>query len=570
MVKYQIKTENAHQQYIQLEAVFPVNSEHTLVHLPRWRPGRYELGNFAKNVRDFAITAGGKKLDFQKLDTSSWKVETKGVSEITVRYNYFANELNAGSSYLSNKQLYVNPVNCFVYTDETANQEIELDLYVPEEYEIACQMRSEGKKLFAPNFDYLADSPFIAAPNLQRKSYEVKGVQFHVWINGMDEIKWEQLIPDFEKFTLKQIEKFVEFPVKEYHFLIQILPYKAYHGVEHQASTVIALGPTYDIFGGLYKELLGVSSHELYHTWNVKAIRPIEMFPYNFKKENFSKLGYLCEGVTTYMGDIFLLKSKVFTFEQYAVEFNAQLQKHFDNMARFHTSVADSSFDTWLDGYVPGVPGRKLSIYTEGCLLAFMSDVRIMQATQNKYGLDEVMRRLYFEYVIDGGKGVSEDDYFKELERITGDSWDEWRTQYFEGKSAFEGPLVDALEYIGLELEHEPSASYKEAKLGMKTMSVPGVGEQILSIYPGSPADMGALMIEDVILGVNGYRIQGDFDQWLTYLDTQSKTLLIQRKGELLEITLPVLQRTFYNTYRIAKMKNANNYQKKAFEHWIK
>ena len=97
----------------------------------------------------------------------------------------------------------------------------------------------------------------------------------------------------------------------------QILPYRAYHGVEHQKSTVISLGPSYEVFGKLYKELLGVSSHELYHTWNVKAIRPIEMYPYDFTKENYSKLGYICEGVTTYQGDLFLLKSGVFNEEQY-------------------------------------------------------------------------------------------------------------------------------------------------------------------------------------------------------------------------------------------------------------
>lgn len=569
MVRYQLKTENAHQQFIQIEARFPVEGEETIVHLPRWRPGRYELGNFAKNVRDFSISSEGKKLNFQKVDSSAWKVETKGLSEITVRYNYYAAELNAGSSYLSEKQLYVNPVNCFVYTDETVNQEHRIELVVPEGYQIACQMKSEGNVLSAPNFDYLADSPFITSPSLQKENYEVNGVLFNVWVQGMNEVNWEKLIPDFEKFTIKQMEKFVEFPVQQYEFLIQILPFRAYHGVEHQASTVIALGPTYDIFGELYKELLGVSSHELYHTWNVKAIRPIEMFPYNFKEENYSKLGYLCEGVTTYMGDLFLLKSGVFSFDQYALEFNAQLQKHFDNMARFHTSVADSSFDTWLDGYVPGVPGRKLSIYTEGCLLAFITDVRIRQATQNKYGLDELMKRLYFDYALQN-KGVSEDNYFSELERLTGDSWAEWRKDYFEGKSAFEAPLVDALEFLGLELEHEPSKSYKEAMLGLKTLFVPGLGEQIVAIYPGSPSDMGALMLEDVVLAVNGYRVQGDLDKWLTYLDDQSKTLLIQRKGEVVSITLPVLQRTFYNTYRIVKTKDPNNFQKKAFEHWIK
>ena len=177
--------------------------------------------------------------------------------------------------------------------------------------------------------------------------------------------------------------------------------------------------PAKEINKSLYKELLGVCSHELYHTWNVKSIRPLDMFPYDFSCENYSELGYIYEGITTYMGDLFLLKSKVFSIEQYFDELNNQLQRHFDNMGRFNYSVAESSFDTWLDGYVQGAPGRKVSIYVEGCLLAFIADVKILKATAGKYGLDEVMKRLYFNYAIKG-KGITENDYRKELEQISG------------------------------------------------------------------------------------------------------------------------------------------------------
>ena len=154
----------------------------------------------------------------------------------------------------------------------------------------------------------MVDAPFIASNSLEHKDFTVEGVKFHVWFQGMKNIEWDRLINDFTKFTKAQLGKFKEFPVKEYHYLIQITPYKAYHGVEHHASTVLLLGPTYDVFKGLYKELLGVASHELYHTWNVKAIRSSDMWPYDFSKENYSNMGYLCEGVTTYMGDLFLLK----------------------------------------------------------------------------------------------------------------------------------------------------------------------------------------------------------------------------------------------------------------------
>jgi predicted metalloprotease with PDZ domain len=300
MVKYSFSCENPSQQYISIKATFSVNSKTTTVQLPSWRPGRYELGNFAKNVKGFRIfDENNKAVSFKKLVKDAWEVDTEGKKEIRVEYSYFAAELNAGSTFLNAEQLYVNPVNCCVFTEETKREPVELELAIPSDWKIAGSMKENGTVLSASNFEELADSPFICSNSLQYNQYEVNGTIFHLWLNGEVKPDWKRLVKDFKAFTAKQLEKFMEFPVPEYHFLIHILPYKAYHGVEHQRSTVITLGPSYEVFASLYKELLGVSSHELYHTWNVKAIRPADMYPYDFTKENYSELGYICEGVTT-------------------------------------------------------------------------------------------------------------------------------------------------------------------------------------------------------------------------------------------------------------------------------
>ncbi len=568
-VQYTLSCENANQQYVSIDVVFPVNEVETLVYLPTWRPGRYELGNFAKNIKHFQIFGSDNQpLSFKKTHKAVWKVDTANQTSIRVVYKYFANELNAGSTFLSNEQLYVNPVNCFLFTDETKELPVEVDLKIPSDYQIACNLKSDGNTLCADNFETVVDSPFIASATLKHDSYTVAGTTFHLWFQGLDKIDWVKLKKDFTAFTKKQIEKFSEFPVNDYHYLFQIMPYKAYHGVEHHASTVILLGPSYAVFGDYYNELLGVSSHELYHTWNVKAIRPIEMFPYNFKEENFSELGYICEGITTYMGDLFLLKSKVFNFDQYKLEFNAQLQKHFDNQGRFNYSVAESSFDTWLDGYAPGAPGRKVSIYTEGCLLAFVTDVRIRRATVNKFGLDDLMRRLYFDYALKN-KGVSEEDYKAELENLTGEDWNDLFTDYFHGTKAYEVILADALDYLGMELIHSPSKSYSEAYLGIKT--VPSNQNFVVqSIFPGSTADMGGIMLEDEIIGVNGCACQGELDKWLKMHDDEHKRLTIIRKGKIVELALPQLNRTFFNVYSIQEIKSKTKHQTNAFDHWLK
>ena len=153
---------------------------------------------------------------------------------------------------------------------------------------------------------------------------------------------------DFEQFIQYQISLFRGFPHKSIYFLFQITPYSTYHGVEHHESTVILLGPSYNVFSSLYNELLGVSSHELYHVWNVKGIRPKDMVPYDYSAENYTHLGYVTEGVTTYMGDRILYESNVFTEQQYFKELSTLLSRHFHNDGRLHYSVANSSWDTGL------------------------------------------------------------------------------------------------------------------------------------------------------------------------------------------------------------------------------
>ncbi len=569
MTKFTFSIENPSQQYIHISVEFKTTEDVTFVHLPSWRPGRYQLANFAKNVRNFVVTdANNQKLEFQKANKDCWAVKTAGHKEIKISYNYFADTINAGSSYLDATQLYVNPVNCCVFVHETFNDPVHISLKVPNHWEVASSMEKAENGYQVANMEEFLDAPFIASEQLQHREYESNGTRFYVWFNGEVKPDWDRLLKDFKKFTDEQIKRFNEFPVKEYHFINLILPYKAYHGVEHQKSTVISLGPSYDVFGDLYKELLGVSSHELYHTWNVKAIRPIEMFPYDFTKENYSRLGYLCEGVTTYMGDLFLWKSGVFNEKQYFQEFTEQLQKHFDNFGRFNYSVAESSFDTWLDGYEAGAPNRKVSIYTEGCLLAFVTDIEIRRANDDKFGLDEVMKYLYFNFALEG-KGVSEKDYQAAIENIAGCSFQWLFDDYINGSKPFESIITNALEHIGLELDHEPSKIYSQGRLGFKAAPV-GKDFVVQNMYQGGPAEIAGIMIGDRIVAVNGFACDGELDKWLTYYDDDVKTVTINRAGMMLDLTFPEVNRNFYSNYFIKKIADPTKRQQIAFDRWRK
>lgn len=572
MVRYQVRCEQAQQRYIQFSAVFEqaAESEVLQLELPSWRPGRYEIGNFAKNIKGFkAFGADKQALAFEKTAKDTWQIATLGQTQITITYNYYAAELNAGSTFLDPKQLYINPVNCFFYAAQNTEQPYQVQLHLPAQWQIASALHfDENQTVEIANFDRLADSPLMCSAAIDRRSYEAGGYTFHICFNQQQMIPWERVLHDFSRFTERQIQDFGEFPSAEYTFLIQSLPYAAYHGVEHLDSTVIALGPSCDIFGSLYTELLGVCSHELYHAWNIKALRPAEMQPYNFKSENYALTGFIYEGVTTYMGDLYLLKSGVFSLAQYLKELSKQVQKHLDNPGRFSMSVAAASFDTWLDGYVPGAPGRKVSIYTEGCLLAFYADYRLRKATNHKIGIEQVIKNLYYNFSA-SNNGYTLQDYQTTLENLSGESFADFFKDYVCGTSAYEALLQEALDFFGLELQQTPSKSYAEARFGMK-VSLVGKEWQILSIYPGSPADTGGLAIGDLIIGVNGLRALPSLDNWLAFHENQNKTLLVDRNGQLLERFIPEVDRHFYVNHTVVAATDTIAAQEKALTIWAR
>lgn len=569
-MKYIVSYQNPNSHYIDIEFIINnIDNDTTQIQLPSWRPGRYELGNFAKNIQKWeAYDDKGKKLPFKKLTKDLWEVETKKVSQLHIKYNYFANEINAGSSYLDDKQLYVNGVNFFLYVPERINETCELSLILPKDYEVATGLTKKSKHLFtAKDFHQLVDCPFIASNSLKHHSFNESNVKFHLWFQGECKPDYQQIEKDFKKFIKHQIKAFGDFPVKEYHFLFEILTYRTYHGVEHSNSTVISLGPSYDIMRkeGWYNELLGVSSHELYHTWNVKQIRPIEMHPYDYSKENYTVLGYLDEGVTTYYGDKFLFTSGVFDWEQYAKTFNQLLDRHYNNFGVNNYSVAQSSFDTWLDGYVKGAPGRKGSIYTEGALIAFMTDVFILKNTNNKKSLNDVMKILYNDFA-KKGLGVSDEDYKKTVEKVAGKTYNDIYNNFIHGAKDYTSSLKKALNYIGCDLLVTPSNIYHESHLGFKFRNENGLCK-VDNIFPSSLAEEKGLSINDEIIAINGIKINSDLELWSNYFKDEEIALSVKRElGCITKISFAKQKKNKgFLDYKIVKQKETAG-----FKSWFK
>lgn len=555
-MQYLIKAENPNQQYLHIRATFVVEGEQSMLQFPKWRPGRYELGNFAKNVKGVCVyDAHGQKLKLQKTDTHQWLVTHVGVAEIVVEYAYYAAELNAGSTFLSTDMLYVNPVNCLIFIPGRETEKCTVQVFPQNGLKYVGTLDCQNGFIQAESYHDLVDSPFVFCEQMTSETYTHEEVEFRVTFIGLDQVPWSRVLEDFQKFTKEQFADFGHFPSDKFHFINIITPYPFYHGVEHRASTMIVLGPSFKIFDAYYDELLGISSHELYHVWNVKSIRSQDLYPYDYSRENLSDMGYLCEGITTYLGDYYLMKSGIWSLEKYLHEWSQVLQKHIDNWGRFNSSLAESSLDTWLDGYVPGAPGRKVSIYNEGAIFAFVTDIFIRSKSDGKKSLRDVMNFLYHHFFLKN-KGVSNEDFVATVIAESGSrAYDTlFRTMVFE-RISYETHFVNALELLGFSLVYETSNDVLAARLGIKVTYENG-GAKILSIYPESISDMAGLVIGDKILALNDIFIQNDLDQWVKNFEDSPLKMLINRQGRVVHINLPVAHGDYFKKVRLYPHNN--------------
>lgn len=463
-MNYKIYSKNKNFHFIDIEcSIENIQTDEIELQLPAWRPGRYELQNFAKNIQVFEVfDENGQKLQTSKITKDRWKVQTNGAKSITAKYNYYAYVINAGSSFVDENILYVNPVNLCIYAEGHINEPCFLELHKTENQEIAGlnnqqKLNDTLVKIPFHDFYHLADSPFIVSSNLKHDFYEVGDVKFNIWFEGnLSREHLGRIRTDFKKFTEEQIKLFGEFPEKEYHFITWILPVAYYHGVEHRSSTMQVLGPDSQNFDELYIDLLGLASHELFHTWNICKLRPAELLPYDYTKENYFPTCFVAEGVTTYYGDLMLHRSGVFDQKQYFKEVEAYYKRHFDHADHASQSLVESSWDLWLDGYTQSIPDRKVSVYHKGAIAAQILDLHIQRISHKTRSIDNVMKLLWERFGASANgtplKGYTMQDYKHICEEVAEESLDWYFEKCILGTESLFDLLNEYLQDIDLQI----------------------------------------------------------------------------------------------------------------------
>lgn len=561
MIDCHISFPNSLTHLLHIQLKFDVSNQSSVDFiLPAWRPGRYELAPFVENIQRFKPTdESGKSLVWEKTRPNIWTVNCDESKEITINYQYYANKMDAGNSVLDDRQIYINFINCIFYTKTHTEEPINLSLEIPQEYLVSCSLKQiESGHFKADDYLQLVDSPLLASPDLKILTYAVEDHNFSIAILGDCPFSDEKIIEDFKRFTESQIATMDGFPTKKYDFIVQSLDYTHYHGVEHQNSTILVLGPNDEANkDAYYEKLMGVASHELFHTWNVTRIRPKEMSPYQFDKETMTKTGFVTEGFTTYYGDLFLKQSGVFNQQEYFKELNTLFDRHFENYGRHESSLVQSSQNLWIDGYKNLFPSKKVSIYVKGALCSLILDLTIRNNTNNDSTLIDVVKRLYEKHTYQQG-GYTQEQVYGILESVGGATIKPLLHTLYETTERLDNLLTEALSYAGCELIPKLHTNEIISKLGIKWQN-----NKITEIAPGSHTEK-LLSVGDEMLELNGNKFESEKN-----MVADQNQLKIKRGSRTLDILVPTAHITYYDSFIIEVSKNASKDQLKNLSLWL-
>lgn len=510
MLHYQIEFDDYQQHLIHVTLRFVANPTQELW-LPTWIPGSYLIREFAKHIESVkAYDEAGRELKISKFEKNKWRLFNTDHELITVEYDVYAYDLSVRGSYVDQTRFYVNPACVCLGLKDQEEAECELEVFLPNEFKhftvatgLASKSLVKGRyTLKADNYMQLIDSPFELADQT-RFSFEAEGIQHEFVISGKHATNVERLQADIQKICQTEIQLFGSAPFKNYVFMTMATG-NSYGGLEHPNSTSL-ITPRDDLPKANeseepsedYQRFLGLCSHEYFHSWLVKYIRPENFVNYDLHKESYTSLLWIFEGFTSYYDDLILLRSGVISQASYLKLLKTQIDRYLQNPGREVQSVAESSFDTWIKFYRPDENSNNAgtSYYNKGCLVALCLDLGLRLRGSS---LDALVRKLYEN--AQKGIQVSERSIFDLCEELTGHSWLEQINHLIY--TTDELPLDQLFPEFGIEYQVKND---KTQPFGLKVADKPE-GVMIQQARRDGAGAKAGLSANDVIVAIDGLK----------------------------------------------------------------
>jgi predicted metalloprotease with PDZ domain len=554
-VHYQVRVGNinAHTWQVRLQVTRPKVKQK--FQLPVWIPGSYMVREFSKQLSGMQATQSGQPLQLKQLDKCTWEVQCKANQLLELTYSVHAHDHSVRTAWLDAQRGFFNGTSMFLQVLGQTQSVCSLQLIAPENitnWKVATALKSirvdkAGFGVYqAKNYDELADSP-VEMGCFELAEFSVQKSKHRIVITGAaSSFDIHRLHSDVAQIC-NTIANFWHPhhspPFDRYVFLLNTVS-DGYGGLEHSNSTALLCRRkdlpqrTDKSRGEDYIGLLGLFSHEYFHAWNVKRLRPGNFDRYDYQSEQYTDMLWFFEGFTDYYDNLMLCRAELISPAQYLKLLNKSVQQFFQTPARHTHSAAQASFEAWTKYYRPdsNTPNITVSYYTKGSLIALCLDLSLRQMG---YSLDMLMRELW--QCSDGGP-INENDICQALQRITGKSWKKKIHAWVHTVEEF--PLVEILENQGIGVQFEASPLVQQ--LGMRIKEDHSI--HIQTVLNGSAAQNAGFSAGDEWLGVEvgkgkaiqAWRIQRLDQLQLLLGDYQKCTALVARDGQLFRLPLSI------------------------------
>jgi len=558
----------------------PTPTAETLV-MPVWTPGSYLIREFQRHVQDFAATgAGGNPLPWTKKDKNSWVVATSGARDWQATYRVYANELSVRTSELNSDHAFWNNANLLMYVGGAVAAPATLRIVPRPGWQIATGLPAvagEANSFHADNFDILYDSP-VEVSNFKVISFTVRNVPHRIVIDGEGNYDPERVRNDVQKIVETEVAIMGgEIPYHDYTFILHLRS-NGDGGLEHANS--VALGyPSFGFqspnaqSGSTYKDFHSLVAHEFFHLWNVKRIRPDALGPFDYSKENYTKLLWVAEGFTEYYAGIALRRAGLVSSREFLENQAKAFQDLQETPGRLVQSVDESSFDAWIKFYRQDENSinSQVSYYDKGAILGLLLDLEIRKRSHGTKSLDDLMRYLFNEFY-KKNRNYSPEDFQKASELMAGSSLEPFFAGYVRGRTELD--YDGALSVAGLKLEtvgraNPPDEVLPEPFIGA-ALEQRGERLMVSAVISGSPAYEQGLNTGDQIVAWDGNRATKAF---------VFARLAEKKPGDVVHLTIfrfdtlrPIdikLGSRIAASYRIDPVAQPTDEQKKIYEAWL-
>jgi predicted metalloprotease with PDZ domain len=553
MVAYRVDAADPHAHLFRVTLTVERPAREQRLSLPVWIPGSYLVREFARHLSALHATQGEAAVPLEQLDKATWLARCGARGALTVSYLVYAFDTSVRAAFLDAQRGFFNGTGLCLRVEGSESQPHRIEIgELPPRWHVATAMRAvdvdaAGRGSYeAADYDELVDHPFELG-RFWRGRFDAAGVPHEYVVAGaLPDFDGERLLADARRICEAQIAfwhgRDGRAPHERYVFLHNLVD-DGHGGLEHRASTALissrrdmpsvpaARGGASAEPGDGYVNVLGLISHEYFHTWNVKRLRPAEFARYDYARENYTRLLWFFEGFTSYYDDLFLVRCGLIDAARYLKLLSRTVAGVLGSPGRKVQSVAQSSFDAWVKYYRSdeNTPNATISYYAKGALVALALDLTLR--AEGRGALDDAMRALWARG--DGGP-VSEADIAQALQEAGGRSFAHELSQWVHGTG--ELPLRALVERAGVEWTED--APTMAQRLGLRVSESALTGVKVSHVLRGGAAERAGLSAGDELIALRGWRLRRLEDAARLLTPGQAAPLLAARDQRIVELTL--------------------------------